>query len=564
MEKHPKRPQKLTARVFKLVCLASLAVLIVTVTVIVGDTYRYFSNVHYKSLEDQTALVAFGTEHYGMAYLEGLETTDHNIMWLDTDGNVLFDTTNDELDKEEHAAFIKARKDGFSDGEKILPSLIEKNVYAARRLTDGSVILISEKQQTFFSPIIGFIQRIIFIAGISVLLSFIIARWSTSRIVKPVNNVDLDDLSDVNIYVELMPLIERINTQKNEITHQKLQLKNRQAEFETVTNNMREGLVLLNNDANIISINKAALRLLGIRRSDAENASLSSLGVFGPLIEAAREGKSTETVINLGDDDYQVHENPVISEGRTMGAVLFLFSITEREKSELMRREFTANVSHELKTPLQSISGYAELIMNGMAKQNDVPLFADKIYTESKRVTALIEDIMKLSRLDDGVIDMQRTDIDLLETAKTELNMLSQTFMQSGDDRGIEMTVNGESAIINAFPVLIGTIIHNLCENAIKYNRENGSVTVTVSDSPEFAVLTVADTGIGIPPEHIDRVFERFYRVDKSRSKAVGGTGLGLAIVKHAAKLHNASVNIESEPGKGTSVTVKFPRNTLL
>ena len=560
MKKREKRPQKLTSRVFRLVCLASLIVLIVSVLVILGDTYRYFSDVQYSSLEDQTTLAAYGTEQYGISYLEGIKTKDHNIMWLDSDGNVLFDTTDDEIDKDEHAAFVKARSQGFSDGEKILPSLVEKNVYAARRLSDGSVVLITEKQQTFFAPILGLTYRIIIIAVVAIVISFLIARWSTSRIVKPVNSVDLEDLSDVDIYVELMPLIERINAQKSEIKQQALQLKSKQAEFETATDYMREGLVLLNSDGNIISINRAALRILGIKRSETENASLSNLGTFGPLIASARAGKTAESVINMGDVDYQVNESPVVSEGKTMGAVLFIFNITERERAELMRREFTSNVSHELKTPLQSISGYAELIMNGMAKPNDIPMFGEKIYSEARRVTALVEDIMKLSKLDDGIIDTQRANIDLFEAADSELHTLRQSLEQTEEDRGIEMTVTGDHAVVNAYPALIGAILHNLCENAIKYNRDNGSVTITVADSPEFAVLTVSDTGIGIPPEHIDRVFERFYRVDKSRSKAVGGTGLGLAIVKHAAKLHNASVSIESEPDKGTMVTVRFPK----
>ncbi|MBQ9483278.1 MAG: PAS domain-containing protein [Ruminiclostridium sp.] len=559
MKKHSKGRQLLTSRVFRLICFASLTVLTVTVAIIVEDTYRYFSNVQYSSLEDQTLLVVYGTEHYGLSYLEGINPKDHNVMWLDAEGNVLFDTTDDEIDKEEHAAFIKARKEGFGDGEKILPSLVEKNVYVAQRLTDGSVILVSEKQQTFFSPILGFIHRIVFIAAVAVLLSFLIAKWSTSRIVKPVNDVDLDDLSDVDIYVELMPLIERINAQKTEINQKENELKNRQAEFETVTDNMREGLVLLNNDGSIISINKAALRILGIKRSDAENAMLRTLGSFGPVLAAARIGKTTETVINMGDTDYQINESPVVSDNKTMGAVLFIFNITEREKSALMRREFTANVSHELKTPLQSISGYAELMMNGMAKSSDITAFSEKIYTEAKRITTLVDDILKLSKLDDNAVDMQRANIDLLEAAKSVMNTLRQT----AAERGIELTASGESAEISAYPALLSAILHNLFENAVKYNRENGSVTAAVADSPEFAVLTVTDTGIGIPPEHIDRVFERFYRVDKSRSKEVGGTGLGLAIVKHAAKLHNASVSIESEPDKGTAVTVKFPKDPL-
>ena len=547
--------QKLTHRVFTLICLASFIVLAITMAIIAGELYNYLSDVQYDDLMSQTRLIAYGTEQNGISFIEGIVPDNHTIMWIDAGGKVIYDTTDDEIVKEEHAAFIEARKDGFGESTMILPSLVEKNVYSACRLSDGSVVIVSEKQATFFSPMVNFLWRALMIAIAAVLVSFIVADRFTSRIVRPINNADLDDTENLQIYSELMPFIDRIEAQQRELKQKEAELKSRRAEFEAAADNMREGLVLLNSDGNIISINKAATGILGVNRVDVGNTTLSCLGEFGALLDAARVGKSTDTVISIGDTDYQVNESPVESDGEVMGAVLFIFNITEREKAEISRREFTANVSHELKTPLQSISGYAELIMNGKVKRGDIPFFAQNIYRESQRMTALVKDIIKLSKLDAGSIEMQRTDIDLLESANNEVKVISRM----PEAAGIKMEVTGESAVINAYPSLVSAIIHNLCENAVKYNRENGSVTVNVSEAPGAAVLTVSDTGIGIPREHLDRVFERFYRVDKSHSRKVGGTGLGLAIVKHAVRLSNASIVLESEPDCGTTVTVTFP-----
>ncbi|MBO6301438.1 MAG: PAS domain-containing sensor histidine kinase [Ruminiclostridium sp.] len=547
----------LTGRVFRVIFLTVSVILTAALIVLVGELYRYFSGVHYDSLESQTSIIAYGVEHYGTSFIDSLEHSDYDVAWIDSEGNVICDTSDDEMARGEREAFMEALRLGQSEGMSIRPTLTEKNIYSARRLTDGSVIIVSELQFTFFSPMMGFIQRVVVIAFISALIAFVVAKVFAARIVKPLGSIDLDAPVNTKGYEELMPLLERIDAQQTELRQKELRLRNKQIEFETTTGGMREGLVLLNTDNAVISINNAACSIFGIKKSDIADTRISGIGNLGMLLDTAYSGKSAETVLRMGDTDYQANVSPVISDGVVTGAVLFIFDITEHERSEELRREFTTNVSHELKTPLQSVSGYAELIMNGMVKQEDIPAFGSRIYFEAKRMTALIDDIIKLSRLDNGEADMQQADVDLINIVRAEVRAAAPT----AEEAQVHIDVRGESAVIHAFPALIGAIVHNLCENAVKYNRKGGSVTVTVRNSEDGAELVLEDTGIGIPPEHTDRVFERFYRVDKSRSKQVGGTGLGLAIVKHAARMHNAEVKLESEPGKGTRVSVMFPRS---
>ncbi|MBR5088845.1 MAG: PAS domain S-box protein [Ruminiclostridium sp.] len=540
----------MTRRIFRFTCISAFIVLGVLLALFVWEFYSYFTAIHYDDLDDQTRIIAYGVEQNGISFIEGMNTPDINILWLDSNGGVICDTYGDDIDKSEREAFVKAQREGFGEGSKLLPNLTEKNVYSACRLSDGSVILVSERQYTFFAPVMGFVQRVFIFAVIAVPLLFHIARRVSKRIVRPINGIDLDDPKNSHTYEELSPLLDRIEAQQTE-------LKRREIEFRAATDNMREGLVLLNAEGRILTINKAAERILGLDDKDIGSVSLAKSESFSGAIETARSGSISETVMSTGSEDYEVIVSPLMSDGTPVGAVLFMLEMTEREKAEMMRREFTANVSHELKTPLQSISGYAELIMKDMVKPEDIPVFAGRIYSESHRVAALVEDVMKLAKLDEGVIDTQRTEIDLYGVAKSQV----QTALQSITN-GVRIELAGEPATVNASPSLVGAIMHNLLENAVKYNRENGSVTVNVKDGEKYAELTVSDTGIGIPPEHLGRVFERFYRVDKSRSKQLGGTGLGLAIVKHAASLSNAEVSIDSVPDKGTNVTVRFGKQS--
>ena len=539
----------MTTRIFRLICIAAYIVLAASLIILVGELYAYFTNVHYNSLQSETRIIAYGVEQDGVSFIEGLANADQNIIWISAEGEVIYDTSDDEVTKAESAAFAEARREGFGEKSQVLPTLTEKNVYSACRLNDGSVIVVSEKQFTFFSPMMGFVQRVVIIAIAAVILAFVLAKSFSARIVKPINSIDLDAPGSTPAYEELSPLLERIEAQRSE-------LRRRQSEFEAATDNMREGLILIGGDGDILTANSAAASILGIERAEVSSDTLAGLNGFPELLSSACSGVRSETTFTSGSDSYKVIADPVMSDNAPAGAVIFIMSMTEKEKAEVLRREFTANVSHEMKTPLQSISGYAELIMNGMVKPDDIPKFGQRIYAESKRVTKLIDDIMKLSRLDEGALEMYRHDVDLLSAARTEMNALAPAMQECG----VTAEVTGDKVFVPAFPALISAIFHNLFENAIKYNRENGSVTVTVKEQPDAAVVTVADTGIGIPPEHLDRVFERFYRVDKSRSKQVGGTGLGLAIVKHAVRLNNAHIGIESTVGSGTTVTVRFPK----
>lgn len=548
--KHPGKGRNiLTTRIFRLISLAVMIVLTAALVLVSGALYEHYSDVHYDSLQANTAIIAHGIKRDGLDFLTELSPYGYSVTLMSENGAIIFDSSDDEIDKAEREAFIEARREGFGEVSRILPSLTEKYVCAACRLDDGSVIVVSEMQATFFSPITGFIQRIVIIAAASILLSFLLARSFSARVTRPLNSIDLDSPESSDTYAELMPLLGRIGEQQDE-------LRKKQVEFETATAHMRDGFVLLNTDHSIAFINPAACRILGVESGKAEDIVPPDPERFHELLVSAGKGSSAEDVFTVSDVTYRVNASPVMSNGVHAGIMLFIFDITDRERSEKMRREFTANVSHELKTPLQSISGYAELIMNGMVKQDDIPKFGGRIWSEAHRVTTLIDDIIKLSKLDEGVLDMQLTEVDLLEAVRAEVKEISCM----PEAQNISMDIRGEHAVINAFPALISAMLHNLCENAVKYNREGGSVTVTVEDLPEHAAVTVSDTGIGIPEEHLDRIFERFYRVDKSRSKQVGGTGLGLAIVKHAVKLQNAAITVESTVGKGTQVRVTFPR----
>lgn len=390
-------------------------------------------------------------------------------------------------------------------------------------------------------------------------LSVLLARRLSKRIVAPLKQLNLDvPKSNSDAYEELTPLLERINSQQRRLKEQSVELLRKKNEFETATNHMSEGLILLNEHGVILSINRSAVKLLDINTYciGQRLLSLNDSPEMQELLKRAESGEHAEMTVSLGTQEYQINASPTVTDDTVTGIALLIFDITEKEKAEKMRQEFTANVSHELKTPLHTISGCAELLSGGMVRAEDVPKFSEQIYTEAKRMIVLVEDIIRLSRLDEGATDTQRENVDLYTLANTTVQSLSGVAQKAG----VTLSLSGESAPLFGIRQLLSIIIFNLCDNAIKYNRENGSVKVTLKNLPECVVLTVRDTGIGIPAEEQERVFERFYRVDKSHSKALGGTGLGLSIVKHAAKLHNAQIKLHSIPDVGTTVTVYFPK----
>ena len=549
----------MTKRIFRSIFTVAAIVLLAAFVLITGVLYEYFSNKQMDQLNMQTHLAAQGVETSGEGYFDGMDIDGCRITWIAADGTVLYDSQAEQSGMENHAGreeVSEALRTGHGESMRYSTTLMERQLYSADRLSDGTVVRISDMQHTPLTLILGMIQPVIIIALAALLLSLFLASRMSKRIVRPLNEMRLDDADRIDTYPELAPLTDKLRSQQRQLREQEAELRRRRDEFEAATGNMTEGLVLLNEQGSVLSINRSATQILSISRYciGRDIRELSAAPQLREIVEKAFSGEHCEAHITLGGVSYRFYASPVTSGDRVTGVVLLMLDTTEKEKAEQLRREFSANVSHELKTPLHTISGCAELLANGIVKPGDVPHFLGQIQSESKRMIALIEDIIKLSHLDEGADDMQRDDVDLLAVARREADNLHQ----AAEDADVALTVSGESAVINGIPQLLDAIVHNLCENAIKYNRPGGFVHVNVRREGANALLTVEDNGIGIPPEQQERIFERFYRVDKSHSREVGGTGLGLSIVKHAAALHNAKISVTSVPGEGTTISVAF------
>ena len=550
----------MTKRIFRSILLVAAAVLLASFMLITGVLYDYFSNNQMEQLRAQTALAAQGVEKSGEGYFAGLGSHGTRLTWIAADGTVLYDSTATAAKMENHAdreEVSSALKTGTGESTRYSTTLMERQLYCAQRLHDGSVVRLSCEQYTPLMLVLGMLQPVIVIAAAALAVSGVLASGLSKRIVRPLNELRLDEPDRIETYPELAPLTDKLRSQQNQLRAQEKELRQRRDEFDAATENMIEGLVLLNERGTILSINKSATKLLDISRYcvGKDILLLNNSRQMQELLGRARSGEHCEMPIEHGGVSYTVYASPVVSGERVAGTVLLVLDMTEKEKAEKLRREFSANVSHELKTPLQSISGCAELLANGMVKPDDIPRFAAQIQSESKRMITLIEDIIKLSHLDEGAVDMQRCDVDLAAIARATVENLRPA-AKAAD---VALSVNACPAVIkNGIPQLLEAIVYNLCENAIKYNRPGGFVKVSVEKNADGTVLTVEDNGIGIPAEQQERIFERFYRVDKSHSKEVGGTGLGLSIVKHAAALHNAKISMHSAPDEGTSISVVF------
>ena len=551
----------MTKRIFRAICLVALAVFLASVTLIMGILYDYFSQVQQDQLRIEAGLAARGVEENGVAYFDGLDTQSYRITWIGADGTVLFDSDSDASTMENHLERKEVKQamvSGYGHSARYSSTLMERLLYSAQRLEDGSVIRLAITQNSVLTIMLGLIQPVLLVSLVAVILALALASRVSKTVVRPLNELNLDEPLNNEGFDELSPLLRRIDSQQRQLKGQALELKQKKDEFLAVTSNMSEGLVLLNSSGTILSINNAALTILDADKScvGQDILTVNRSLEMQKLLEEAKTGQRSETKLCLTGREYQLDASPIISGGNIGGVALLLFDITERENAEQLRREFTANVSHELKTPLHSISGCAELMKNGMVKPEDTVRFAGQIYSEAQRLINLIEDIIRLSRLDEGAEDMQRERIDLYALSGSVMDSLRD----EAKENKITMELCGGPAFIWGVRQLVSGMIYNLLDNAIKYNKANGSVKLSVSNEGEFSVVKVSDTGIGIPPEYQSRVFERFYRVDKSHSKEVGGTGLGLSIVKHSAMVHNAKIDLQSAPGKGTSITVRFPK----
>lgn len=554
----------MTHRIFRSICVVAFAVFIASLVLIMGVLYGYFSDVQQNQLKMQTMLAAQGVSHEGAGYFEHLKTSNLRITWIDETGKVLYDSESDTSQMENHLEreeIKEAFSQGYGESRRYSVTLMERMLYCAQALEDGTVIRLSVVQYTVLTLILGMAQPICIVFLVAIVLSVALAVRLSRKIVKPLNELDLDDPLSNKEYDELSPLLRRINYQQNQLKLQEEQLERKQKELDAIVGNMKEGMILLNHHGEIISINPSAQKLLNAdkRCIGQDILTISRNLALQEVFAKALEGKAAEQTVMLQGGSYQVNAGPIISEAsesetEVSGVAVLLLDVTEKEIAEQMRREFTANVSHELKTPLHTISGYAELLQNGMVESKDTVPFAGKIYTEAQRMVQLVEDIISLSHLDEGADDMKHEDVDLYALAETVVLSLESEAAVAG----VSMELSGEAAVINGIPQLLYSMIYNICDNAVKYNRNGGSVTVRVEHDKTSAVLSVEDTGIGIDPEDQERIFERFYRVDKSHSKEVGGTGLGLSIVKHAAKIHDAKIALHSVKGKGTVIKVTF------
>ncbi len=551
----------MTKKVFKSIMIVAGTVLIASLVIIMGCLYRYFSDVQVKQLEDEISLAAVAVEKNGQEYLEGLQSRGYRLTWVAENGDVIYDTQSDEESMENHADREEIQQALHSKEGKSLrysTTLLEKTFYCARRLNDGSVLRISVSSVTVWVLVLGMIQPILIVIVVALILSGVLASRISKHIMEPLNSLDLEKPLENDTYEELAPLLNRINKQHRQIDMQLSELQRKNDEFAQITHGMTEGLVLLNENNVILNINPAALELfhtshsckgkdfLTVERShDVSHAIQDAFSNGHSEIRMEREGK-----------EYQLHINRIESNDAVIGAVVFAFDITEAAFAERNRREFTANVSHELKTPLQSIMGSAELMENGLVKSEDMARFVGHIRTEAGRLVTLIDDIIRLSQLDEGC-DMPFEDVDLYEAATD----VTAGLVDIAAAKDVEIIVTGGTVKIKSVRRLLTEIIFNLCDNAIKYNKDSGTVEVSINRQGNFAVISVKDSGIGIPPEHQARIFERFYRVDKSRSKESGGTGLGLSIVKHAVQYLNGKINLQSSPGEGTTIQIFLQEN---
>ena len=549
-------------KIFKNMCLLALVTILLS-SLLVTIVYYANSDARMKSeVREETRFVRGAVELSGQDYLATVENTANRITLIDTDGTVLYDNQADPATMENHSdreEFQEASTAGAGEATRISDTIAEQTFYYAVKLQNGQVLRVAATTDSVFAAVLAVLPWILGVEVLVAVCTVLFSNFLTKKIVAPINRLDLDHPADNEIYDELSPLLGKISRQNEVIAQQIKSLREKQEEFTSITENMSEGFLVLDNNTDILSYNTSALRLLGAETVPAEShvsaLALNRSAGFRSAVDGALAGKRSEQLVRQGGRCCQVMANPVLRVGEVEGAVVVILDITEREERENLRREFTANVSHELKTPLTSISGFAEIIKNGIVKPEDIPRFAGNIYEESQRLVTLVDDILNLSRLDEADVQLEREDFDLSSLARDVAGRLKA----SAKKNGVVITVIGDKAEINGVKSIVDEMVFNLVDNAVKYNKQNGRVTVTVDSSSDGTALTVTDTGIGIPQADVDRVFERFYRVDKSHSKEIGGTGLGLSIVKHGAAFHNAKVSLQSTEGEGTTVRLVFP-----
>ncbi len=551
----------MTKKIFRSIIAVAAVVLAACFVLILGILYSHFTSVQKDNLQSELALASTAVEKNGLDYLESVDEKSCRFTWIAADGKVIFDSEGDAANMENHKdrqEVAQAFETGFGQSSRYSTTLTEETVYYAKKLNDGTVLRVAVKRLTVLTLVLGMVQPLIVVIAIALTVSLLLARSLSKKIVEPLNSLDLDKPLENNVYDELSPLLVKIEKQNRLIGAQLKKSKTDKAEFYAVIKSMKEGLVLLNANNTVLSINPAAEAVFGTDEKCVGQDFLTvdrSLEV-GKTIAEAKENGSAQLQTERNGKIYQMNASRIGTPPNAGGTVLLVFDITEKAFAERNRREFTANVSHELKTPLHSIMGCSELMENGLVKAEDMPRFVSRIHSEASRLVTLVDDIIGLSQLDENA-EFPKEEVDLLALAEEEVGALAAT----AKDKDIEISVGGEEITVTGVRRLLHEIVYNLCDNALRYTEAGGKVGVTVGKEENEAVITVSDTGIGIPPEDLDRVFERFYRTDKSRSKETGGAGLGLSIVKHAVSYLGGRISLDSAQGIGTTFKVYLPKD---
>ena len=548
----------MTKKIFRSIIVVAIVVLLISFFIASNFLFDYYNKSHVAQLKEALSLVSAGVNENGTEYLEKLDSSIFRFTLVDADGTVLYDSLVDASEMENHLdreEIAQALESGSGSSVRKSSTLTERTFYEAVRLENGKVLRISMSQMTVGALILDLLPAVIVIAFISIVVALVLSHTMSSGIVKSLDNLDLDHPAENDAYEEITPILTKLDKQRKQINRQMQELKQKSDEFKQITASMNEGLVLLDKNGVIISINKAAKKLFGTDDSAVgrDFLTVDRRTEMSHAVEKALEGKHSEFREERNGSEYRLIINRTESEGKTVGVVILCLDVTESAYAERNRREFTANVSHELKTPLQSIIGSAELLENGLVKPEDTKRFVGNIKSEATRLVSLINDIIRLSQLDENSESASES-VDLYDITKEVVEVLSA----SAAKKRVRISLDGEPCVMNGVRRYLYEIVYNLCDNAIRYNKEGGSVTVGLNKNADNVILKVSDTGIGIPVEHQSRVFERFYRVDKSHSKETGGTGLGLSIVKHAVAYHGGSIKLDSTAGEGTTVTVEF------
>ena len=548
------------SKIFGAIVSVALAVMLLCSIFLTAILYKHFNNSVYDELKNQAFFISHAIAESD-SYLERISSSDNRITIINSDGTVAFDSRKNPNEMDNHAEreeITEAFEQGEGISSRYSDTLGTQTLYYAKKMSDGRVIRISAEVESVNALVLDVMKPMVLVLILAVIAALLISRTISRRIVNPINAIALNDSNLIEPYEELAPLVQKIHAQNNHISKQMSELKRRQNEFNIMTENMSEGVLLIDSRTEILSYNPAALRLLGVTKEDAENSrsilEINRSESFIKAVENALDGNHSELSLESDDRTYHIAANPVLSGENVSGVIIIILDVTETEKREQLRREFTSNVSHELKTPLTTIYGISDMLCGGIVKSEDINGFSENIRSEAQRMITLIDDIIKLSRLDEGGKDIEKCEVDLLGIAES----VAERLKYSAEKSGISITVNGKRTVLNGAPAIIEEMMFNLADNAVKYNRENGNVSIIVDENDSGKFFTVKDTGVGIPSEAQERVFERFYRVDKSHSRKIGGTGLGLSIVKHGAAFHNAEIQMNSTENEGTEITIVF------